>query len=508
MKASSKQVFCNSLFLISFLIFTNCKQESTVKDQIEKRPNIIWLMAEDISLDLACYGMKAVKTPNLDQMAKDGIKFTNAYVTNPICSPSRSAMMVGVHQVKTNTHNHRSNRDEVLSSPYLPFTKHLRDAGYTTILGHHSVRGKGRKTDVNFKHQPVGEWNGKDKFGLFDKFDSINPADTPFFAQIQLNVTHRGDWWNEIREQSQHPVNPDNVELPPYYADHPTVRLDWAKYLDTMEYMDDEVGMLFKELEEKGLADNTVVIFIGDNGRCNLKGKGYLHDPGLRIPFLMKWPKEIKPNQVRDDVVSATDITATILDLAGVNTPKYMTSTSVLSENFNRKEVYAARDLWDEIEEKSRAVTDGKWKYIRNDKPEIPWEAGQAYLEFYRPAVHIMRTLKKEGKLTEEQQQFFSDSKPLEELYNIEEDPFELNNLANQDQYISILESLRDKTIYYDGLMTPVSDVYNPVHASAVDLLEWVKTEKPAMYQDMLSGVEIGFQKLSKEHKELNKTKN
>jgi len=345
------------------IFFFGCKEET--KEIVQKLPNIIWLMAEDISLDLACYGMQAVQTPNLDQMALDGIKFNNAYVTNPICSPSRSAMMVGVHQIKTNTHNHRSNRDVPLSEPYLPFTKLLRDAGYTTILGHHSVKGKGRKTDVNFKHQQVGEWNGKDKFGLFDKFDSINPADTPFFAQIQLNVTHRGDWWNKIREQSKHPVNPDSLELPPYYADHPTVRLDWAKYLDTMEYMDDEVGMLFHELEEKGLAENTVVLFIGDNGRCNLKGKGYLHDPGLRIPFLMKWPKGIKPNQVRDEVVSATDITATIIDLAGIEIPEYMTGMSVLSENFNREEVYAARDLWDEIEEKSRAVTDGKMINLR-----------------------------------------------------------------------------------------------------------------------------------------------
>ncbi len=499
MNTSKRTAIC--IFLVLGLF--GCSPE---KKEQHKPPNIIWLMAEDISLDLACYGMKAVKTPNLDQMALEGMRFNNTYVTNPICSPSRSAMMVGVHQVKTNTHNHRSNRNVPLSEPYMPFTKLLRDAGYTTILGHHNVLGKGRKTDVNFKHKPVGEWNGQDKFGLFDKFDSINPADTPFFAQIQLNVTHRGDWWNEIRAQSKHPVNPDSVELPPYYADHPTVRLDWAKYLDTMEYMDDEVGMLFQELEEKGLAENTVVIFIGDNGRCNLKGKGYLHDPGLRIPFLIKWPKGIKPNQVRDEVVSATDITATIIDLAGVQIPEYMTGMSVLSEDFNRKEVYAARDLWDEVEEKSRAVTDGKWKYIRNDKPEIPWETGQAYLEFYRPAVHVMRTLKKEGKLNDEQKQFFSDSKPEEELYDVQKDPFELNNLVDNAEFASVLEAMRAKTESYDMTMHPVSDVYNPVHPSAVDLLEWVKTEKPELYQEMLAGVEIGFQGLTQEYKKLNKT--
>ena len=463
-----------------------------------KPPNIIWLMAEDISLDLACYGMKAVKTPYLDQMAADGIRFNNAYVTNPICSPSRSAMMVGAHQVKTNTQHHRSNRNIPLSKPYLPFTKLLRDAGYTTILGHHSVRGRGRKTDVNFKHEAVGEWDGETHFGLFDKFDSIQLADTPFFAQIQLNVTHRGDWWNDIRAVSKQPVDPDEVELPPYYADHPIVRLDWATYLDQIEYMDAEVGMILNELEEKGLTDNTVVLFIGDNGRCNIKGKGYLHDPGLRIPFLMKWPKAIEPNQLRNELVSATDITATIIDLAKIEIPDYMTGSSVLDEDFNRKEVFAARDLWDEVEEKSRAVTDGKWKYIRNDKPEIPWEAGQAYLDFYRPAVHIMRGLNKAEALNADQKQFFAKSKPAEELYDLEHDPYELANLAANSEFTSILAQLRKTAQRYDQEMQPVSEVYQPVHPISVDVLNWVKAEKPELYQQMLEGTEIGFQAMLK----------
>ena len=483
-----------------FTILLACKEEKLEILEQPKPPNIIWLMAEDISLDLACYGMKAVQTPNLDQMALEGIKFNNAYVTNPICSPSRSAMMVGVHQVKTNTHNHRSNREIPLSKPYLPFTKLLRDVGYTTILGHHEVQGKGRKTDVNFKHQAVGEWDGKENFGLFDKFDNFDPSDAPFFAQIQLNVTHRGDWWDEIREQSKHPVNPDSVQLPPYYADHPTIRLDWAKYLDQMEYMDNEVGMIFQELEEKELRENTVVIFIGDNGRCNIKGKGYLHDPGLRIPFLMKWPNGIEPNQIRDEVISATDITATILDLAGVDIPDYMTGASVLSEDFNRKEVYAARDLWDEVEEKSRAITNGKWKYIRNDNPEIPWDAHQAYLEFYRPAVHIMRDLNIKGKLNDNQTQFFSGTKPTEELYDIEKDPFELNNLVENTEFARTLEKMRITAKSYDSIMHPVSDIYNPVYPIAVDVLEWIKTKKPEQYQQMLDGKEIGFQRLMKEY--------
>lgn len=207
--------------------------------------------------------------------------------------------------------------------------------------------------------------------------------------------------------------------MPRFMADDPVIRLDWAKYLDQIEYLDNEVGMIFKELEAKGMADNTVVIFIGDNGRCNIRGKGYLQDPGLHIPLIVYYPKELRAGQVRKDVVSATDITATVLDFAGIGTPNYMTGQPIFGNNFKRDFVFGARDLWDEIEEKSRAVTSGgEWKYIRNDMPEVPFDAHQAYLEFYRPAVHRMRELQKEGKLSENEKLFFVSEKPKEELYH------------------------------------------------------------------------------------------
>ncbi|MEM9931870.1 MAG: sulfatase-like hydrolase/transferase, partial [Bacteroidota bacterium] len=286
------------LLLFSALLFS-------ITLTAQSRPNIIWIMAEDMSTDLACYGLPDVRTPHLDALAQEGRRYNNCFVTNPICSPSRSSMMVGVHQVKTNTHHHRSNRDIPLTAPYEPFTQLLREAGYTTILGHHSVRGKGRKTDVNFKHEKVGPWDGATQFGLFDKFDTFSAEDGLFFAQIQLNVTHRGDWWEEVSQQSPDRHDPAKVTLPSYMADHPVVREDWARYLDQIEYMDREVAMIRQELEEKGLADNTVILFIGDNGRCNIRGKGYLHDAGLRIPFIYFDPREKGTSpRVYEEVVS------------------------------------------------------------------------------------------------------------------------------------------------------------------------------------------------------------
>ncbi len=511
-----KNKIMNKLLIRSFLILvvglTSCKSQE--KQKLVEKPNIIWLMAEDMSLDLACYGMPAVKTPNLDKMASKGIRFDNAFVTNSICSPSRSAMMIGTHQVITNTHNHRSNRDVPLDKKFTPFTQKLREVGYTTILGNHAVMKKGRKIDVNFKHEPIGPWDGETQFGLFDKHDTFEKEDQPFFAQIQLAVTHRGDWWDEIREKSKHPVNPEHVVFPEYFADHPAIRLDWAKYLDQVEYMDYEVGLIFKELEEKGVADNTIVIFIGDNGRCNIKGKGYLHDPGLKIPYIIYYPKKFKGGEVRKDVVSATDITATILDFAGIDTPDYMTGKPMFANDFKREYVYAARDLWDEIDEKSRAISSDEWKYIRNDKPEIPFDAHQAYLEFYRPAVHIMRGLKKEGKLNEAQSFFFEESKPIEELYNLKNDPHELINLANNPVYASTLDKLRNTTKDFDKAYVPVSNIYEPKSVqSTVDLVQWIKDKHPEIRKQMENGIEVGFKSWGDNFKkykseQLKKTKN
>ena len=469
----------------------------------QNKPNIIWLMAEDIGPDIECYGMPAVKTPNLNKLAETGLKFTKAFCTNPICSPSRSAMMTGVHQNKINAQHHRSNRDVLLTSDVQPFTYHLRKAGYTCILGNQDVMGKGRKTDVNFKSRAIGKWDGKENFGLFDKYDTFTTEDQPFFAQIQLVVTHRGDWWDGVRAQSKHPVNPDEVVMPPYMADHPTVRLDWAKYLDQMEYMDNEVGMIIQELKDKGMYDNTIIIFIGDNGRCNIRGKGYLFDPGLHVPLIVNWPEGIKENQVRKDLVSTTDITATILDFAGIETPKYMTGKSFMKKNFEREYVYSARDLWDEVMEKSRSLSSGKYKYVRNDMPEVPWDAHQAYLEFYRPAVHVMRKLKFEGKLNETQAYFFSNTKRAEELYDLENDPDEIKNLADNPEFKPVLEKMRADCKKIEIENTSTDKTFHPVFPASVNILDWVKYEHTHDYPEMLNGKEIGFQKFSKLYKQL-----
>jgi arylsulfatase A-like enzyme len=492
----------NGLIVVSTaLAILSCNTKETNQDQ--HQPNIIWLMAEDMSTDLSCYGMEGLQTPNLDKLAEEGILYNNCFSTNPICSPNRSAMLVGAHQNMIKAQHHRSNREKPLMDPYKPITYWLREAGYTCILGHKDVMGRGRKIDVNFKHEKLGPYDGVENFGIFDKLDTLSVEDQPFFAQIQLAVTHRGDWWNEISEKSEDKVDTSEIKLPEYYADHPVIKEDWARYLDQIEYMDNEVGLIMKDLKEKELDENTIVIFIGDNGRCNIRGKGYLHDPGIRIPLIVWWPEGIDRGKVSDQVVSVTDISASILKLAGAELPEYLTGIPFIGVESDREYVISARDLWDEIMEKSRSVSTKRYKYIRNDMPDVPFDAAQTYLEFYRPAVHIMRTLNEEGRLNKDQVFFFGENKPVEELYDLLDDPHELNNLVEDPEYADILNDLRSKLEQWESQLPPTTEAdFDFVHPISVDILDWVKKEKPDQYKEMLNGKEIGFGRLAREYRE------
>lgn len=473
--------------------------------QAQERPNIIWLMAEDISTDLETYGMAGVQTPNLNKLAEQGIKYTNTFSTNPICSPNRSAMMVGTHQNMIGAQHHRSNRNRVLPTPYKPLTYWLREVGYTNIVGHHGVMGKGRKIDVNFKHERLGPYDGETSFGMFDKLDTLSVEDQPFFTQIQLNVTHRGDWWKRIRSESADPVDPEYIELPPYMADHPIIRMDWARYLDQMEFMDREVGMIMKELEEKGIADNTVIIFVGDNGRANIRGKGYLYDPGLRVPLIIRWPEKLDGGQVSDQVISTTDITASTLKLAGVELPEYLTGIPFINTESSREAVVSARDLWDEVMERSRSVSTKRYKYIRHDMPWVPFDANQAYLEFYRPAVHVMRSLYQKGKLDSLQASFFTEGKPREEFYDLKNDPHETHNLIDDPDYRDELNRIQSLLEEWETALPESSpndhDLVVPI---APELLEWVRYEHTPRYLDMLKGEEIGFGRMMRQYRNQN----
>ena len=395
----------------------------------DKRPNIVWIMAEDISTELACYGHPAVKTPNLDGLALQGSRYTQAFCTAPSCTPSRNAMMTGVYQTRTDTQDQRR-RGVILPKGIKPITHLLREAGYYTALG----CGYSAKTDLNFKAEPL--FDGKDW--------RSRQQGQPFFAQITLSITHRQkNGWGPVREQSQHPVDPQDVELPPYFPDHSVCREDWAMYLDSIEKMDAQVGWILQRLEREGIADNTVVIFIGDNGRCHLRGKCWLYDPGLHVPLTIRWPNHIEPKTVNQDMVSMIDVSATILDIAGAKLPSYLDGHPILGPRAkSRDHIFAARDLIDEVMDHIRCVRTGRFKYIRNYNPDDGYHECE-YVQNNRPMLAAIRELDTQGKLTDTQQLILAKRKPREELYDLQSDPHEVNNLAQSPQYRNTLKELR-----------------------------------------------------------------
>lgn len=394
-------------------------------------PNIVLIITEDISTDLGCYGRSDLETPFLDRLASEGILYSNAFATSPVCSPSRSALMTGMYQTSTGTHNHRSDRGALPDS--VPMLTHLlRDQGYYTCNVVNENYGNG-KTDLNFKAEHLfdgADWSGREK-------------NQPFFAQICIYTTHRDTHWEGIEHSVDHPVSPLEIDLPSYYPDHPVNRLDWARYLNSIQYMDKQIGAILERLKQENLERNTVVIFISDHGRCMVRGKQWLYDSGIKIPLMVRWPEQIPPGTKSENMVSMIDITASILEIAGVPIPENMQGRPFIKNNDKiRDEVYAARDRCDAVVDRIRAIRTPEFKLIRNLQPEKPYTAFGHYKQFFYPGLHLHKVLGANNKLSPVQQQFLAEEKPPFELYDLRKDPEETINLADLPAYAEILEVL------------------------------------------------------------------
>ncbi|MCF8379841.1 MAG: sulfatase-like hydrolase/transferase [Bacteroidales bacterium] len=400
----------------------------------DTQPNIVFIISEDICPDLSCYGRTDLSTPNLDSLASEGVRYTNAFSTSPVCSPSRSAIMTGLYQTSFGAHNHRSDIGNLPDS-IVPFTKLLRDAGYYTCNVVNPEYGD-EKTDFNFS----GE-----NFFDGDDWKHRKPGQS-FYAQISIYTTHRDKHWEGIENMVEKPVDPYKIQLPSYYADHLVNRLDWARYLNSIQFMDVQVGKILERIEKEGLKENTVVIFIGDHGRCMIRGKQWLYDSGIKIPLIVRWPKQINPGTINENLVSTIDITASILQIAGVEIPEVMEGKAFIKlQEAIRDEIFAARDRCDGVVDRIRAVRTKEYKLIHNFLPEKPYAQFGHYKEFFYPSIHLHRVLNAEGKLTDVQKSFLAKTKPEFELYNIISDPEETINLASDEEYSEILSELNQK---------------------------------------------------------------
>jgi N-sulfoglucosamine sulfohydrolase len=403
------------------------------------RPNILWLIAEDLSPDLGCYGTTQVWTPNLDRLAGEGMRFTRTYTTAPVCSASRSAFMTGMYQTTIGAQNHRSHRDDGYGLPpgVRVLTDWLREAGYFT------ANIKNLPTPADFQGTAKTDWNFTYKGKPFDS-DNWTDLKThqPFYAQVNFSETHRlyETMKTEHRGFPAPPrADPAKVILPPYYPDHPEARADWANYLDSATELDRKVGEVLAQLKRDGLAENTVVIFIGDHGAAQMRSKQWCYESGLRIPLLVYWPKGLPvpagfaAGTVSSRIIEAIDLSATTLRLAGVEKPPAMQGRAFLGAGAERPRAYAfgARDRCDETVDRIRTVRDERYRYIRNFMPERPLLQPNKYKETMYPMIALMRRLHAEGKLNEVQEVLLAPRRPAEELYDLAADPYEIHNLAD-----------------------------------------------------------------------------
>lgn len=406
------------------------------------RPNILWLIAEDLSPDLGCYGTLVVKTPHLDALAASGVRYTHMFTASPVCSPSRTALAVGTMQTTIGAFHMRY---PAAMRPPLPdgvktIAELMQDAGYATAnFGYRGGKfgGKG-KDDWMFAPSKRKPWT-------LSKWEQLN-KNQPFFAQVNFQMTHRA--W--VRDPKR-PVDPAKVKLPPYYPDDAITRDDWAGYLESLQVLDRQVADVLAKLKASGLNRNTIVVFIGDHGRPFTRGKTFCYDSGLRVPFIVHVPEGIdapagyEAGTVSDRMLVSLDLTATTLALAGVARPKWMQGQVFLGEGQHppRDAVYAAVDRVGEIEFQTRTIRTRRYRYLRNERHGFSVnEASTAYRKAMHPIYHVLRKWDREGRLNAAQRTLV-DPLPREQLFDVTADPYEVKNLANDPEHARVLAGLR-----------------------------------------------------------------
>jgi len=414
------------------------RREVTRRASSRARHNVLCVTCEDISPLLGSYGDRVALTPVLDRFARAGVRFTRMFSSSGVCAPSRAALITGMYASAIGANNMRTSSADRVGLPNYeavpppavrPFAEYLRAAGYYTT--------NNAKADYQFT-SPLTAWdeNGRDAHW------KNRPEGMPFFSVFNLETTHESQVWDRANDPVV--VPPERVILPPYYPDTPAVRRDVARVYSNVAVMDRQVGELLAELDEAGLADDTIVVFYSDNGGPLPRGKRELLDSGLQVPFMIRFPDGSHAGTVVDDLVAFVDVPATILSLAGVPVPRHMLGRPFWGDQKApaRDFVFAARDRMDERVDHVRAVRDRRFKYIRNYRPDLPRYQD---IDFRRQMVamqDILR-LRDEGKLDPVQSLWFEPTKPEEELYDTEADPHEVRDLSGDPTYRAHLERLR-----------------------------------------------------------------
>jgi len=409
------------------------------------RPNILWITCEDITPNLGCYGDTYAVTPNLDRLATQSVRYTRAFAPIGVCAPSRSSLILGMYAPSVGTQHMRC--QGVLPAGVKCFPQYLREAGYYCT--------NNAKTDYNFTHDRA-TWDESSNRAHWRK----RKQGQPFFSVFNILISHESqirqpeanyrETTAQFTERERH--DPAKAPIPPYHPDTPEVRKDWARYADMITVMDRRAGEFLKQLDDDGLANDTIVFFFSDHGAGMPRSKRWLYDSSTRVPFMVRVPekwKQLAPGAAgttTDRLISFVDCGPTVLSLAGVKVPSHMQGVPFLgpAQGPPREFVFGFRDRMDERTDLLRSVHDKRFNYIRNYHPERPWFHEQHISYMYQmPTMQAWQRLADAGKLTGAAAIFMAKSKPVEELYDVEADPHEVNNLAGRAEHRATLERMR-----------------------------------------------------------------
>ncbi|MDF3076823.1 MAG: betC 8 [Sphingobacteriaceae bacterium] len=459
---------------ILFVLFLYLSLQTYAQD----KPNILWLVTEDMSPYLSCYGNKMIKTPNLDKLAADGIRFTEAHSNSVQCSPSRSTLVSGIYAISLGTDMHRS-KNPVRDDFYFPL--YLRNAGYYCV--------NNNKQDYNNQKTPANVWdvsNGK------ADYRSRPDKSKPFFAQYNQGITHMTRVISPLNERTgPRAVAMNDVDVPAYIPDLPEVRNDISWNMGAVVKMDEWVGKQIEDLKAAGEYDNTIIFFFSDHGGTVPRGKAYVYESGTHVPLIVSFPPKWKHlaasviPQVNNKLVSFVDFAPTVLSLAGVPIPEFMHGKPFFTEAAKKKEneapyLFTFRANQSSSYAPSRAITDGRYKLILNFQSAYPNGTRQDY-QWQMPAQQAWDVANKQGKLTSPIYKRFWEPVEQFEFFDLSKDSMEVNNLAADKSYAEVFNRLKGalKSELYKqrdvGLMPPA---YRQSNKKEGDLYTLVKNGK------------------------------
>ncbi|MCF2948863.1 sulfatase [Paraglaciecola aquimarina] len=438
--------------------------------KVQQKPNILWLVLEDMSPILPAYGDHTIQTPNISLLAEQGVKYTNVYSTSGVCAPSRNGLVLGMYPSAVGgNHMRTTSYTQVTGLPKYAavpppeakmLSQYMRQQGYYTTNNY--------KTDYQFE-APQNAW---DESGVYAHWRN-RPADKPFFAVVNFTTTHESGLFEPYgfrHIESRHYFSDDpariaklstspntksseadtpvhvpkdtNFSIPPYLPDTPLVRRDLWKMYNNLAEADRQIGAVLEQLKQDGLYDNTIIFFYSDHGGPLPRQKRLIYDSGLKVPLIIRYPHAASAGKVDDQLVSFVDFAPTTLKLTGMDIPKHMQGQDFIQNGMQQREyIHAAADRFDGFTDVIRAVKNKRFKYIRNYRPEQAYYLPVEYREKI-PTMQELLRLRNEEKLNAYQAQWFRGAKNVEELFDTVADPHELNNLADDPAYATELKTL------------------------------------------------------------------